>query len=86
MRCRLCLDLDLDLDLYLEGGVGDHAVDESDDEEVDEGETGGEFSDTDTASDCCTSIGHGPSLFLSEAPCSIVVTAVVWLVLVAVVV
>ena len=47
MRCRLCLGLDLDLDLDLEGGVGDHAVDESDDEEVDEGETGGEFSDTD---------------------------------------
>ena len=34
MRCRLCLGLDLDLDLDLEGGVGDHAVDESDDDEV----------------------------------------------------
>lgn len=73
--------MDLGLDLDLEGAVGDHAVDESDDEEVEEGETGGELSDTDTASDCCTSIEHGTSLFLSEAPCSIVVTAVVWMML-----
>ena len=80
----MCLNLDLDLDL--EGGVGDHAVDESDDDEVDAGETGVELSDTDTASDCCTSIEHGTSLFLSEAPCSIVVTVVVWLLVLAVVV
>ena len=74
MRCRLCLYLylDLDLDLDLEGAMGDHAADESDDEEVEEGETGGEL---------CTSIEHGTSLFLSEAPCSIVVTAIVWLML-----
>ena len=86
MRCRLCLDFELDLDLDLEdldleGAVGDHAVDEWSDEEVGEGETGGELSGTDTASDCCISIEHGTSLFLSEAPCSIVVTAVVWLML-----
>ena len=90
MRCRLCLglglDLDLDFDFDLEGAVGDHAADKSDDDEVEEGETGVELSNADAASDCCTSIEHGTSLFLSEAPCSIVVTVVVWLLVLAVVV